>query len=329
MTKRKVQPFPLGNILLDNNIFYAPLAGCTDYPFRKIAKTFSPGLVYCEMVKMEALVRHDINTYHLLDYDETMHPIGAQICGSNPNIASSAAKIIEDLGFDVIDLNCGCPVDKVTKDGSGSAMLKTPNLIGDIISEIKSSVNIPVTVKIRSGWDENNICVESVTAIAEEAGAGVITVHGRTRKQGYRGCVNRDYIKAAKSAAKKIKVMGNGDILSPEDAFTMMEETGADGVVIGRGALSQPWIAQDIFNHGKNNTPVKSREYVLQVMQQHFQYIMEYNVEKKALLDMRRVGFWYMKKCDRAKDIRIKLNSASSTKEVMLMLERALYDVAS
>src|SRR5579872_5233822 len=138
------KPFQIGNVLLPNNILFAPLAGCSDLPYRKMAcRGERPGIVYCEMVKLDALVRHDSNTYRLLDYTVDMHPIGAQICGSKPKLAKAAARLIEDLGFDVLDLNCGCPVDKVTKDGSGSGMLKTPDLIGEMISEMVAAVKIP------------------------------------------------------------------------------------------------------------------------------------------------------------------------------------------
>src|SRR3984957_5266185 len=153
-------PFLLGKTVLRNNIFYAPLAGCPDFPFRRMSAHYRPGLMYCEMVKMDALIRHDPGTYHFLDYSPDMHPIGAQICGSKPGVAAQAAKIIEDLGFDVIDLNCGCPVDKITKDGSGSGMLKTPELIGEVLANMVAAVRIPVTVKIRAGWDESQINAE-------------------------------------------------------------------------------------------------------------------------------------------------------------------------
>src|SRR3984893_6443256 len=179
------RPFQLGALQLPSNIFCAPLAGCSDLPFRMMTTKFQPGLVYCEMVKMDALVRHDPHTYRLLDYETSMHPIGAQLCGSKPQLAGKSAKILEDLGFDVVDLNCGCPVDKVTKDGSGSGLLKNPQLIGEIISQMVASVRIPVTVKIRAGWDAQNINAEEITEIAEQAGAVAICIHGRTRSQGY------------------------------------------------------------------------------------------------------------------------------------------------
>ena len=179
-------PYFLKNLELSSNIFCSPLAGCSDLPFRRMTSFFSPGLIFCEMVKMDALIRHDPNTYRLLDYEKEMHPIGAQLCGSKVDLAAPCARIIEDLGFDVIDLNCGCPVDKVTKDGSGSGLLKDPNKIGEILEKMVNAVSIPVTVKVRAGWNEEEINAPLITQIAEEAGAAAIFVHGRTRAQGYR-----------------------------------------------------------------------------------------------------------------------------------------------
>src|SRR5580700_274615 len=205
-------PFQLGTITLPSNIFCAPLAGCSDLPFRRMTSKYHPGLIFCEMVKMDALIRNDPHTYRLLDYEASMHPIGGQLCGSKPHLAGPCAKIIEDLGFDVVDLNCGCPVDKVTKDGSGSGLLKNPELIGDIISNMVSAVSIPVTIKIRAGWDMQSINAEQITAIAEQAGATAICIHGRTRSQAYKGPANWDYIRDCKRQAKRIKIIANGDI---------------------------------------------------------------------------------------------------------------------
>jgi tRNA-dihydrouridine synthase B len=203
------KPFSFGNLTLPSNIFCAPLAGCSDLPFRRMTARYRPGLIYCEMVKMDALIRHDPNTFRLLDYETGMHPIGGQLCGSKPQIAGQCAKIIEDLGFDVVDLNCGCPVDKVTKDGSGSGMLKNPELIGEVLANMVAAVKIPVTVKIRAGWDHQSIIVEEVTRIAEQAGAKAICIHGRTRSQAYQGLANWDYIARSKRVAKTILVIGN------------------------------------------------------------------------------------------------------------------------
>lgn len=241
--------FVLKNTVLPHNIFYAPLAGCSDFPFRQMSAKYRPGLIYCEMVKMDALVRNDAGTFHMLDFSKEMHPIGAQICGSKPSIAGQAARIIEDLGFDVVDLNCGCPVDKVTKDGSGSAMLKTPHLIGEVIANMVAAVNIPVTVKIRAGWDESSVNAPLITRIAEEAGAQAICIHGRTRAQAYKGPANWDFIKAAKDAARTIKVIGNGDVLDGPSAQKMFEWTGCDAVLVARGTMGAPWVVEDILRH--------------------------------------------------------------------------------
>lgn len=234
------RPFNLGKIVLPSNIFCAPLAGCSDLPFRRMTVKYRPGLVYCEMVKMDALIRHDPNTYRLLDYEGSMHPIGGQLCGSKPEIAGACAKIIEDLGFDVVDLNCGCPVDKVTKDGSGSGMLKDPNLIGEVLSNMVAAVKIPVTVKIRAGWDSSHIVAAEVTRIAEEAGASAICIHGRTRAQGYKGPANWDFIRDCKNASRGIPVIGNGDVVDPESAKKMFEYTGCDALLLARGTMENP-----------------------------------------------------------------------------------------
>lgn len=291
------QPLQIGNLKLANPIFYAPLAGCSDFPFRKMSALYGPGIMYCEMVKMDALIRHDPLTYHILDYSADMHPIGGQLCGSKPNIAGQAARIIEDLGFDVVDLNCGCPVDKVTKDGSGSGMLKTPELIGEVISNMVAAVKIPVTVKIRAGWDEQHIVAEEIVKIAEQAGAKAICVHARTRQQGYKGPANWEYIKACKQAATTIKVIGNGDVVDGPSAEKLLAETGCDALLVGRGTMGQPWIAEDILRY-LDGLPVRPRtlEDCRQALLQHFLFTQQYHHDHRVCVDMRRVGCWYLKK---------------------------------
>lgn len=314
--------FQLGNITLPSNIFYAPLAGCSDFPFRKMSASYRPGLIYCEMVKMDALIRHDPTTFHMLDYDAHMHPIGGQICGSKPQIAGQAARIIEELGFDVVDLNCGCPVDKITKDGSGSGMLKTPHLIGEIIANMVAAVNIPVTVKIRAGWDDQNINAAAITRIAEEAGAQAICIHGRTRMQGYKGDANWDYIKACKEQAKIIKVIGNGDLYTAEDVQEMFAYTGCDAVLIARGTLGQPWIADDVYRLLENQQPIKrSLEDYRQALMQHFTYVYGYHRERRAVVDMRRIGCWYLKKAAGTRQFRELISRATSTDVVCDLIQ--------
>jgi tRNA-dihydrouridine synthase B len=315
--------FSLGPLSLSSNIFYAPLAGCSDYPFRKMSALYRPGLHFCEMVKMEALVRSDRGTFHLLDYSHDMHPIGAQICGSNPKLAGKAAKIIEDLGFDSIDLNCGCPVDKVTKDGSGSGMLKTPFVIGECLANMVAAVRIPVTVKIRAGWDEESLVFQDIVRIAEDAGAKAITLHARTRKQAYTGPAVWDWIRQAKEVAKSILVIGNGDLYEPQDALNMIAQTGCDGVLIARGTLGQPWIASDILSLVETGfIPERTLEDFRNVLRAHFRYTMEYCSEREALVAMRRIGCWYFKKAKGTRNFRDAISHATSIDEVERLIEQ-------
>ncbi len=315
------QPFFLGDLALPSNIFCAPLAGCSDLPFRRMTTVYQPGLVYCEMVKMDALVRHDPNTFRLLDYETGMHPIGGQICGSKPQLAGKCAKIIEDLGFDVVDLNCGCPVDKVTKDGSGSGMLKNPELIGEILSNMVAAVKIPVTVKIRAGWDDKSIIAEEVTQIAEQAGAKAICIHGRTRTQAYQGNANWDHIRRCKQIAKNIVVIGNGDVFDAPSAKRMFEETGCDAILVSRGTMGQPWIIEDIYQllsewTLQERNPLFYRDTLLA----HLDHIASYQNERRAAMDLRRVGCWYLKKGKGTRKLRELLNKSKSVVEIRALI---------
>lgn len=323
-------PLMLGKLKLPNRVLYAPLAGCSDYPFRRMSCRYSPATTYCEMVKMDALVRNDPHTYRLLDYDASMHPIGAQVCGSKLKLAAQSARMIEDLGFDVLDFNCGCPVDKVTKDGSGSGMLKTPELIGEILSAMIAAVKIPVTVKIRAGWDLDSINAPLITRIAEKAGAKAITVHGRTREQGYKGAANWDFIKACKEAAHSIHVIGNGDVFSADAALKMFAYTGCDAVLVSRGTMGQPWVAEDILRAIAGLSPVtRTVADTRDVMLNHFNAIIHYQNERQSLLDFRRVGCWYLKRCIGVKELRIAINRAASTKEAMQRVEQFTWEEVS
>lgn len=322
--------FFVGSAALRNRVLYAPLAGCSDYPFRQMSSRYNPGIVYCEMVKIDALVRNDPHTYRFLDYHSSMHPIGAQLCGSKPKMAAMAARMIEDLGFDVLDFNCGCPVDKVTKDGSGSGMLKTPDLIGEMLSEMVAAVKIPVTVKVRAGWDEGSINAPLITRLAERAGAKAITIHGRTRAQGYKGPANWDYIKACKESAKEILVVGNGDVFDAASAQKIFKYTNCDAVLAARGTLGQPWIAEDILRSLEGLDPIsRSVLDIRNVLLEHFDLIIKYQPERQALLDFRRVGCWYLKRFSGVKALRVAINKAPSTHDVMHFIEQFSWGDAS
>jgi nifR3 family TIM-barrel protein len=312
----------LGNLILENFVIYSPLAGVSDFPFRKVSARYKPGLMYCEMTGMEPIVRGIKETYRMLDYEESMRPIGAQICGSDPALAGKAAKIVEDLGFDVVDLNCGCPVDKVTKKGCGSAMLKEPERIGEVISQMVAAVKIPVTIKVRAGWDDSCINAPLITQIAEQAGAKAIFVHGRTRQQAYRGGANWAHIKACKEVAKEIIVIGNGDIFSAEAAMRILGETHCDGVLVSRGTMGQPWLVEDILAAFKGQEPrVRTVEEKKELLLAHFDYSAQYKDERGALVDMRKIISWYVKNLQEARLFRKEAMEAQSTAAVRALVQ--------
>jgi tRNA-dihydrouridine synthase B len=320
-------PFKIGNLELKSNVLYSPLAGCSDYPYRKIVRECSPdlGLFFCEMVKMDALVRLDRGTFNLLDYDTSQAPIGAQLIGSCPKLAAKGAKILEDMGFCLIDLNCGCPVDKVTGDGCGSGLLKEPERIGEILSAMIASVDIPITVKIRRGWDDQSINAVEITKIAERAGAKVISVHGRTRQQGYKGNACWQIIKECKQAANTIKVIGNGDVFDPESAKRLFEETGCDAVLASRGTMGNPYLGQQIIEF--LGTGSYKNYDLVDAFQRHVDYILSYRNRKKAMLDFRRVGCWYTKNIVGAKEWKkavSQVRSLDEMKEVLKGLKKDL-----
>ncbi len=303
--------------MADPLVYYAPLAGCSDFAFRKIAAKYRPDHMFCEMVKMEALVRNDPGTLEMLRYTADMRPIGGQLCGAKPELAAQAARIIEDLGFDSIDLNCGCPVDKVTKDGSGSGLLKNPAKIGEILANIVAAVKIPVTVKVRTGWDENSIVAPEVTLIAEQAGARHICVHGRTRQQAYLGPANWSHIRDCKQVATKIKVVGNGDLFSPEAVADCLTQTGCDAVLIARGTMGQPWIAAQIREF--LTTGQYQKRTILEHCQElvsHFEVIKNQDREHKIITDIRRISGWYVKRLPGASEYRNALCHATSISSI-------------
>lgn len=320
-------PFFLGQKELPSNVFCAPLAGCSDLPFRKMTSQYRPGLVYCEMVKMDALIRNDPHTFRMLDFEAGMHPIGAQLCGSKLDLAGPCAKILEDLGFDVIDLNCGCPVDKVTKDGSGSALLKNPEKIGEIVANIKAVVKIPVTVKVRAGWDSSSISAPKITKIVEEAGASAICIHGRTRVQGYRGPADWSYIRACKEVATTIKIIANGDIFDPVAAKKIFLDTGCDAILVARGTMGQPWIIEDIY-HFLNTGQLRFRSSLdyKRALIEHISHVISYQNDRRALLDIRRIGSWYLKLSRGTKYLRESVNRSSSLQEALSHIENFAWE---
>ena len=289
--------FKIGNVEIKNRIVLAPMAGISNSAFRRIAKEMGVGLVVAEMVSDKAIFYGSKKTIDMLYMKEEERPISQQIFGSDKDSFVYAAKyILETMKPDIIDINMGCPVPKVaTRAQAGSALLKNPDKVYEIVKAVVDAVNVPVTVKIRSGWDEKSINAVEIAKVIEKAGASAITVHPRTRSQGYSGKADWNIIKQVK-AAVNIPVIGNGDIKSCYDAKKMLDETNCDAVMIGRGVLGNPWLIRDCIDY-LNNKKIKEVSILdrLNMVLKHFNYLLEFKEEKIAVLEMRTQVCYYLK----------------------------------
>ena len=314
----------IGNVEIKNQVVLAPMAGYSNTSFRKIIKKMGAGLVFSEMVSDKALTYGNEKTLRLLKMDDEERPIAQQIFGSDVDTFLQAAKIVEKVMCpDIIDINMGCPVPKVALAAqAGSALLKNPDKIFEIVSAVVKAVSVPVTVKIRLGWDENSInCVE-VAKVIEKAGAQAITLHARTRSQGYSGKARWEYIKLVKEAVS-IPVIGNGDVQSCYDASRMLLETGCDAVMIGRGVLGNPWLIWDCVCYLEDGTlPEKvSYEEKIAMMKMHFQLLKEDKDLKVALLEIRSNILYYLKGMPNSKEMKQKICEARDEQSLMAILD--------
>lgn len=317
-----IKPLKIGNVVLENNIVLAPMAGITDLPFRYLAKKFNPGLVYTEMVSAKALFYGDEKTKKLLNMRNEKRPIAVQIFGSDVEAMVYATKYLQDKA-DIIDINMGCPAPKVVKNGDGSKLLLNLDLVGEIVTAVVEASDIPVTVKIRKGWNDDNIVAKEAAKIIEKAGASAITIHGRTREEFYSGNADWDIIKKVKESIN-IPCIGNGDIKSPEDALKMFKATNVDGIMIGRASLGNPWIFKNIIDYLETGTydysfPNNSQK--LKLIIEHINLEVEEKGEDIGVKEMRKHLSWYIKNLKDASRIREKINTLKTKQEVIDCLE--------
>ena len=311
-----------GTVETANNVFLAPMAGITDLPFRIICKEFGCGMMTTEMVSAKGLLYENGKTNQLLSVDEMEHPIGAQLFGSDPKILSEMAKQVGQSPVDFIDINMGCPAPKITKNGEGSALLKNPQLIGEIVHAVSSVLTKPLTIKIRKGFDEDNINAVEVAKIIEQAGASALALHGRTREQFYSGVADWDIIKEVKQNIS-IPLIGNGDIRGPEDAKRMIDHTGCDAVLIARGAQGNPWIFKRTVHYLETGEllPEPTFEERAEVILRHAKMLVEYKGEFVGIREMRTHLTSYVKGLHGATDLRRSLTSVETYDDVKRMLE--------
>lgn len=307
----------IGNAELSNPLILAPMAGVTDLPFRLLCKEQGAGLVCMEMISAKAIAFHNRNTKKLMQIDPGERPVSLQLFGSDPDIISEIAREIEEEPFDILDINMGCPVPKIVGNGEGSALMKDPKLVEQIVSKTVRAIKKPVTVKIRKGFDEDHVNAVEIARIAEASGAAAVAVHGRTREQYYSGQADWKIIRQVKEAVK-IPVFGNGDVDSPQKAKALFEETGCDGILIGRAARGNPWLFHQIKTYLETGEeePRPSMEEIRQMMLRHARMQIDYKGDYTGIREMRKHISWYTAGCPHSAKLRAQINSVESLEEL-------------
>lgn len=315
----------MANLILPGKVVLAPLAGIADSPFRLISRRFGAALVYTEMISAEGLVHNGIGSLRLLDFSPQERPIGAQIFGADPERMALACQLVNERQPDLIDLNCGCPTQKVVKKNGGAALLKDLQLLKKIFTAVKRFSRVPVTAKIRSGWDQDTVVAVPAAKIAEECGISAITVHPRTQKEGFSSRADWDTIAAVKRAVR-IPVIGSGDVFSPQDAKNMIDRTGCDAVMIGRGSLGNPWIFSRTNHFLKYGglLPEPSMEERIQTCLDHTELSVMVKGELPGMKTMRKHLVWYTKGLPRAKELRQQLFALETLEEVKQIFRKYL-----
>jgi tRNA-dihydrouridine synthase B len=311
----------IGTVKLANPVILAPMAGVTDLPFRLLVKEMGCGLVYTEMVSDKGLIYQNEHTLDMLRIDDGERPVALQIFGSEPEPMAKAAKIVEKAGADIVDINMGCPTLKIVKNGEGSALMRTPELAYAIIASVVDAVQIPVTVKIRKGWNDSSVNAVQMAMLAEKAGAAAISVHGRTREQFYSGEADWSIIKAVKESVS-IPVNGNGDVRSPQDALRLLTETGCDGIMIGRGAQGNPWLFRQVVHYLATGQllpgPTMAERFDMTL--RHLEMLVAHKGEHIGIREMRRHAAWYTKGLPHSAELRLKFNQAETREDFIAIL---------
>ena len=312
----------IGNVTLPNPVALAPMAGVTDLAFRLLCKEEGAGLLCTEMVSAKAILYKNKNTKALMKILPQERPVSLQLFGSDPQVMGHVASMIEEEPFDILDINMGCPVPKVVNNHEGSALMKDPALVAQIVKSVSSAVKKPVTVKIRKGFNDDLLNAVEIAKIAEDNGAAAVAVHGRTREQYYSGRADWDIIRQVKEAVS-IPVFGNGDVTSPESAKKLMEETGCDGIMIGRAARGNPWIFKRVVQYLESGEilPKPSYNDIREMILRHAALQVEYKGEYTAMREMRKHVAWYTTGLPHSARMREKVNEVTSMMELEAMLE--------
>lgn len=315
----------IGNVMLENNVILAPMAGVTDLPYRVLCREQGCGLVCMEMVSAKAVLYNNKNTKELLQVDERERPVSLQLFGSDPHILSDIAARLEEGPYDIFDINMGCPVPKIVKNGEGSALMKDPALVEEILSAMVKAVKKPVTVKIRKGFDDSSVNAVEIAKIAEACGVAAVAVHGRTREQFYSGKADWDIIRRVKEAVR-IPVIGNGDVFTAEDAKRLVDTTGCDGIMVARGAKGNPWIFREITEYlDTGRKPERpSVEELKEMILRHGRMMLNFKGELAGMLEMRKHVSWYTAGYPNSAALRNDINMVSSMEELEALIKERL-----